>query len=97
MFEQGRIRFCKTPVIIAQVGKEQEWFYDVPSYNEAKDKLPKHGIRYIKGLGSLQKAEYKRMIQNPQFDVVELPEDWKEQFEMLLGNDPQLRKAWMSS
>lgn len=96
LFEQGRVRFCKTPVIIAQVGKEQEWFYDVPSYNEAKDKLPKHSIRYIKGLGSLQKAEYKRMIQNPKFDVVQLPEDWKEQFEMLLGNDPQLRKAWMS-
>lgn len=96
LFEQGRIRFCKTPVIIAQVGKEQEWFYDVPSYNEAKDKLPKHSIRYIKGLGSLEKAEYRRMIQDPKFDVVQLPEDWKDQFEMLLGNDPQLRKAWMS-
>lgn len=96
LFEQGRVRFCKTPVIIAQVGKEQEWFYDVPSYTKAKDSLPKHSIRYIKGLGSLEKAEYRRMIQDPKFDVVQLPEDWKEQFEMLLGNDPQLRKAWMS-
>ncbi|AWD91285.1 topoisomerase II large subunit [Enterobacteria phage vB_EcoM_IME281] len=96
LFEQGRIRFCKTPVIIAQVGKEQEWFYDVPSYTKAKDSLPKHSIRYIKGLGSLEKAEYRRMIQDPKFDVVQLPEDWKDQFEMLLGNDPQLRKAWMS-
>lgn len=96
LFEQGRIRFVKTPVIIAQIGKEQEWFYDLPSYEAKKDQMPKHTIRYIKGLGSLQKAEYKKVIMEPKYDVVQLPEDWEAQFEMLLGNDSSLRKAWMS-
>lgn len=96
LYKEGRVRFVKTPVIIAQIGKEQKWFYDLPEYEAAKDKLPKHSIRYIKGLGSLQKAEYKQMIMNPKYDVVQLPDDWKEQFEMLLGKDPAPRKVWMS-
>lgn len=96
LYKEGRVRFVKTPVIIAQIGKEQKWFYDLPEYEAAKDKLPKHSIRYIKGLGSLQKSEYKQMIMNPKYDVVQLPDDWKEQFEMLLGKDPAPRKAWMS-
>ncbi|AHY24965.1 DNA topoisomerase II large subunit [Pectobacterium bacteriophage PM2] len=96
LFEQGRIRFVKSPVIIAQCGKEQKWFYDLPEYDAAKAKLGKHSIRYIKGLGSLEKHEYQKMIMEPQYDVVKLPEDWKDQFEMLLGKNPDLRKAWMS-
>lgn len=96
LFHEGRIRFVKTPVIIATVGKEQKWFYDLPEYEEAKEKLGKHSIRYIKGLGSLEKHEYKQMIMNPRYDVVQLPENWKELFEMLLGDDPEKRKAWMS-
>lgn len=96
LFVEGRVRFVKTPVIIAQCGPEQVWFYDLPSYEEKKSKLGKHSIRYIKGLGSLEKHEYKKMIMEPQYDVVELPENWKELFEMLLGEDPELRKAWMS-
>jgi DNA topoisomerase-2 len=96
LYKEGRVRFVKTPVIIAQIGKEQKWFYDLPEYEAAKDKLPKHSIRYIKGLGSLQKSEYKQMIMNPKYDVVQLPDDWKEQFEMLLGKDPAPRKVWMS-
>lgn len=96
LYKEGRVRFVKTPVIIAQIGKEQKWFYDLPEYEAAKDKLPKHSIRYIKGLGSLQKAEYKQMIMNPKYDVVQLPDDWKDQFEMLLGKDPAPRKVWMS-
>lgn len=96
LFKQGRVRFVKTPVIIAQVGKEQKWFYDLPEYDSAKDSMPKHSIRYIKGLGSLEKHEYKQMIMNPKYDVVQLPENWKELFEMLLGKDSAPRKAWMS-
>ncbi|HFG0931938.1 TPA: ATP-binding protein [Klebsiella pneumoniae] len=97
LFEQGRIRFVKTPVIIAQVGKNQEWFYDLPSYEKAKGSLGKHSIRYIKGLGSLTRDEYERVIQEPVYDVVKLPENWKDLFEMLMGKDASKRKAWMAT
>lgn len=95
LFEQGRIRFVKTPVIIAQCGPEQVWFYTVEEYDEKKDKLGKHSIRYIKGLGSLEVDEYEKVLLNPVFEVVKLPEDWKGQFEMLFGNDSGPRKVWM--
>ncbi len=41
--------------------------------------------------------EYERVINDPHFDVVKLPELWKDKFEMLMGNDPQLRKDWMTA
>lgn len=97
LFHEGRIRFVKTPVIIAQLKDKQEWFYSLPDYEEAKDKLPKHTIRYIKGLGSLEDAEYKRVLLEPVFEVVQLPDNWKELFEMLFGKDSQQRKDWMNA
>lgn len=99
LFEQGRIRFVKTPLIIAAKSKgEPIWFYDSASYDLQAASLEKQGykIRYIKGLGSLREPEYEKVIQEPNFDVVRLPPNWKELFEMLLGDDPKLRKAWMS-
>lgn len=97
LFHEGRIRFVKTPVIIAQLKDKQEWFYSLPDYEEAKDKLPKHTIRYIKGLGSLEDSEYKRVLLEPVFEVVQLPDNWKELFEMLFGKDSQQRKDWMNA
>ena len=95
LFAEGRVRFVKTPVIIAQVGKKQEWFYDLPSYDAAKESLGKHSIRYIKGLGSLTRDEYERVIQEPVYDVVRLPENWKDLFEMLMGNEVGPRRKFI--
>lgn len=96
LFEQGRIRFVKTPVIIAQCGDEQKWFYDLPEYDDVKDSLGKHSIRYIKGLGSLETHEYERVLQQPVFEVIRLPENWKANLEMLFGSDAAPRKVWMN-
>ncbi len=95
LFEQGRIKFCKSPIIIATKGKDEKWFYTLPEA-EAED-LSGYTIRYIKGLGSLTQDDYQKVIREPHFDVVRLPENWKDHFEMLLGNDSQLRKDWMSA
>lgn len=95
LFEQGRIRFCKSPILIAKKGKDVKWFYTLDE-TEGVD-LKGYDIRYIKGLGSLTQDDYQRVIREPHYDVVKLPENWKEQFEMLLGNDSQLRKDWMSA
>ena len=95
LFEQGRIKFCKTPIIIATKGKSEKWFYSLPEV-ESED-LTGYNVRDIKGLGSLTSEEYERVIREPHYDIVKLPENWKDQFEMLLGNDSQLRKNWMSA
>jgi DNA topoisomerase-2 len=97
LFEQGRIKFVKTPVWICQKGKEQKWFYTSDEYEAVKDELKGWNARYIKGLGSLEVDEYEKVINEPHYDVVKLPENWKEHFEMLLGNDSAPRKVWMSA
>ncbi|UQS93592.1 DNA topoisomerase II large subunit [Acinetobacter phage AC4] len=97
LFEQGRIKFVKTPVAICQKGKDQKWYYTIDEYEADKPNLKGYSFRYIKGLGSLEMEEYEKVIREPHFDVVKLPENWKEQFEMLFGNDAQLRKDWMSA
>ena len=96
LFEQGRIRFVKTPVIILTKGKEQRWFYSLGEYEDHKDDFKGWKLRYIKGLGSLEEDEYERVIQDPVYDVVSLPENWKELFELIMGNDAAPRKTWMS-
>lgn len=95
LFEQGRIKFCKSPIIIATKGKSEKWFYTLPEA-EAED-LSGYTIRYIKGLGSLTQDDYQKVIREPCFDVVRLAENWKDHFEMLLGNDSAPRKVWMSA
>lgn len=95
LFEQGRIRFVKTPVIIATKSGKQQWFYDLKEFDKARDSLKGFDIRYIKGLGSLTRDEYEKVINEPNYDVVRLSENWKEKFEMLFGDDSAPRKEWM--
>lgn len=97
LFEQGRIRFVKTPVWICKKKDDEKWFYTNEEFEAHKDEMSSYKCRYIKGLGSLEENEYEKMIQEPQYDIVKLDDDYKQQFEMLFGNDPQLRKNWMTS
>lgn len=97
LFEQGRIRFCKTPLIILQKGKEQKWYYNIEEYENEKHKLKGYSEpRYIKGLASLTQDEYIRVINEPVYDVIRLGPNYIEKFEMLFGDDAQLRKDWMN-
>lgn len=96
LFKQERIKFIKTPIIIATKKKDIHWFYNLKEYEENKPKLKGFDIRYLKGLGSLEENEYKEVIRNPKYDVVYLPDNYEELFEMLFGKDADLRKQWMS-
>jgi DNA gyrase/topoisomerase IV subunit B len=91
LFEDKRIKFIKTPLVIAKKNKTIKWYYNIADYNKAK--LDGYKIRYIKGLGSLEIDEYKEIIHNPQYEVVDL--DDMDKLEMLFGKDSQRRKEWM--
>ncbi|CAL9961086.1 DNA topoisomerase II large subunit [Vibrio phage D479] len=97
LYKQGRVKFIKTPVIIATKGKgkseETRWFYNLDDYR--KSRLGSTWkIRYIKGLGSLTEKEYGKVINEPVYDVVEI--DDTSCFDVMFGDDSQLRKDWMS-
>ena len=103
LFKEQRIRFVKTPIVIASKNeddyKNPKWYYSLEEYEKDKpnlEKLKYKNIRYIKGLGSLRKEEYKKSINEPVLDIIQLGDNYKELFEMLFGDDAQLRKEWMS-
>ncbi|AFN37277.1 type 2 topoisomerase subunit B [Vibrio phage VH1_2019] len=93
LYKQKRIKFVRTPVVIATNKKETKWFYSIDEYRKAKlSKTWK--IRYIKGLGSLTEKEYKKVINEPVFDEIVI--DDPSCFELLFGDDTDKRKDWMT-
>ncbi|UOX40394.1 DNA topoisomerase II large subunit [Aeromonas phage GomatiRiver_11] len=96
LFELGCIRFVKTPVAILNKGKNTKWFYSISDFEKEKDDYKGWELRYIKGLGSLREHEYSEVVNNPVYDIIDLGDDWEELFEMLFGDEAQLRKEWMS-
>ncbi|AUR85804.1 hypothetical protein NVP1081O_069 [Vibrio phage 1.081.O._10N.286.52.C2] len=93
LYKQKRIKFVRTPVVIATKAKETQWFYSIEEYRKAKlGKLWK--IRYIKGLGSLTETEYKRVIVDPVYDEIVI--DDPTGFELLFGDNTDKRKEWMT-
>lgn len=93
LYKQQRVKFIKTPVVIATKGKDIKWFYSLDDYENSK-LGSSYNIRYIKGLGSLTEKEYGQIINDPVYDVVTV--DDANGFELLFGNDADKRKAWMS-
>lgn len=95
LFSQGKVKFIKTPIIIASKGKETKWFYTLPEYKKAK--LTKTWkIRYIKGLGSLTESEYSQIINDPVYDVIDIddPSYFNVMFDKTKSDE---RKLWMTN
>lgn len=100
LFSEGRVRWVKTPIIIASKTEDDyadtKWFYSIEDYKKASGSLGKYKhIRYIKGLGSLVKEEYSRVVNEPELEQVVLDKEWKDKLEMLLGDESDKRKEWM--
>lgn len=99
MFEENRIRFVKTPIIIAEPkkGNDVRWYYSLSDFENDRDNIKGYNIRYIKGLASLTESDYHRVINDQVVEVIKLPDNYHEIFDMLYGDDPSLRREWMQS
>lgn len=99
LFEDGRIRFIKTPIIIAEPkkGNDVRWYYDLEDFENDRDNIKGYSIRYIKGLASLTESDYHRVINDPVMEIITLPENYKELFDLLYSEDADQRKIWMQS
>jgi len=97
LITEGRIHITRSPIMISTNGKDTKWFYTYTEANEFKTSElgKKYSHRYIKGLGSLQEAEYDRVINNPVLDTVDM--DAPEFMEIMLGKDSGPRKELMMS
>lgn len=93
----GRLSIIRSPVLISSKGKDVKWFYDL---NEASDFIAAskgYEHRYIKGLGSLEDEEYRKVIHEPVLDVIRYsPENDKPFLDMMFVKDGSSeRKTFM--
>lgn len=95
LFKDNRILRVQTPLFVAKKkGKPTKYYYTFEEYENTSDNLTGYEITYIKGLGSLEKEDYKEtVIANPRFIAVTL--DDIEKLNMTFGNSADARKEWM--
>jgi len=97
LFTDGRIYKLDTPLYIARKGKQVKYFYTAEEYT-ASDLDKSWTVDYCKGLGSLEKADYKEAINNPKLRCISLAEaEDAEKLEMAFGDDADRRKTWMTT
>lgn len=95
LFEKKKIRYIRTPIVIATIGKTEQWFYTLDDFAPLRDRAK--DVRYIKGLGSLRKEDYDKVLNsNMKFDVITLGDDYKEVLELCFGDDSEPRKDWVN-
>lgn len=93
LFSEGRLCRVNTPLYIARKkGKPDQYFYTSEEYEKAD--LKGWTVDYMKGLGSLEKNDYKRaVITEPFMTTITL--DDMEKLNMSFGNNADKRKEWM--
>ena len=93
LFSEGRLCRVNTPLYIARKkGKQDQYFYTSEEYDKAD--LKGWTVDYMKGLGSLEKTDYKRaIITDPFLTTITL--DDMEKLNMSFGNNADKRKEWM--
>jgi DNA gyrase/topoisomerase IV subunit B len=94
LFDEERLLFIKSPIVIAKKKKQVKRFYDLKDFSDAKlDSDWK--IEYNKGLGSLSIEEYDLMINDPVTEVIKFDDDATRSLETVFGKDSLPRKKWL--
>lgn len=95
LFKQGKIYRAVSPIIKAKNinTKELSYFYTVQEYNTACKNEQYEIIDYNKGLGSLEKDEYKKALET--LIKIEFDDKSEESLEIAFGKDTQKRKDWL--
>ncbi|QPI17964.1 DNA topoisomerase large subunit [Pectobacterium phage POP12] len=94
LFEQQRIRYIRTPLIIYK----DKWFYSQEDFEPYRATAKVKDIRYIKGLGGLEKEDYERVLTTDLvYETIVLSDNWKEDLEMCFGKESDPRKEWVSA
>ena len=67
LFESQMICRSVSPIIIARKGNIIKKYYNLNEYKKDEAHLSGYKMSYIKGLGSLEKEDFKEMLQHPMF------------------------------
>jgi DNA topoisomerase-2 len=98
MIKDKRLVMFKSPVQISKKGKDVRWFYDYEDGENFKNSSTGYDHRHIKGLGSLTKEEYSIVINTPYLKTItenDAQEEEEKLYDIMFGNDADLRKEYM--
>lgn len=94
LFTEKRFGIAISPVMISKKKDNSEiWTYDPSKIEDVKKNNPGADHVYIKGLGSLTREQYSKVINEPRFK--EIIVDDEKLFEMMFGLDSAPRKEFM--
>lgn len=93
LLSEKRVNITRSPIMISKKGKDIKTFFDYDGAHEFKQTSVGYDHRYIKGLGLLTESEYDTIINTPTFDTITV--DAAEYFQIMFGNNADLRKEFM--
>ena len=84
-----------TPLVVCKKGNDKKWFYtnkDFESWEGSQKTLSGWSIEYKKGLAALENDEYREIIQNPNYFVLDKGRDFQGTLETWFSGDSAPRK-----
>lgn len=97
IIEMGMLYRAVTPIAKATKSKTAHYFYTMDDYRQFTDSHRGWKTSYFKGLGSLEKHDFREMLQNPRFEQYSLSPDDMEVISDWMGNDSNKRKKYFEA
>lgn len=97
LIKKGKVYRVLSPLIIAKHNetKEIKHFYSLTDFHE--NQLNYTVLEYNKGLGSLSREEYQKLIDNPNLIKFSDTDMTESKLQMLFGKNANERKDWLNS
>lgn len=90
----GQLTILKTPLVSVGDKSKRKYYFDLEEFKLAKTS---GNIRYLKGLGSLDVADWEYVMSNKDLTSVVNDSKAKEYLDMAFGDVSQQRKDWLKT
>lgn len=96
IIKSNKLYFLDTPIVKAQINKKVKYFFDLGDFNKLT--VPVTDIKYFKGLGSLNREDWKYVFSDLKKNIILIQDDSKtdKMINMFFGDNSESRKRWLS-
>lgn len=96
LFEQGKIYYNMTPIIVAKNKKEKKFYYTLDEFRKDEQNLQNYEIYYKKGLAALEDDEYANIIRQPKLLQITIDNISDFMLNLCFSNEnADKRKLWL--
>ena len=94
VIHNGQLNTLSTPLVSVGDKAKRKYFFDLEEFKKAK---ATGNIRYLKGLGSLDVADWEYVMSNKDLSIISNDTRSKEFLEMAFGDSSESRKKWLGT